>query len=161
MQVVFLSYKNACAYSAGTFHKPMKSLIVPRDKIQRDMRPKTDQIDKLQERIILRVTTHEKRILLQRYRKEGYHSMSDFCRAKLVKKREVRKVEVSDEFLDAVKRLDYDLSKIGANLNQLAKAINTNSVYGFDEHDRKLLGQISSKLKDSFKAFESFVHMME
>lgn len=125
------------------------------------MRPKTKDIDVLDQWLHLRMTKMEKRMIKKRCKEEGYRTVSDFCRAKLVKKREVRKVEVSDEFLDAVKRLDYDLCKIGANLNQLAKAINTNSVYGFDEHDRKLLGQILSKLKDSFKAFESFVHLME
>ncbi|MDQ2178563.1 plasmid mobilization relaxosome protein MobC [Marinifilum sp. D714] len=125
------------------------------------MRPKTDEHEKLNHGVRVRLTDAEKRILIMRCREEGYRNLSEFSRAKLVKKREVRKVEVSDEFLEAVKKLDHDLCKIGANLNQLAKAINTNAVYGFDEHDRKLLGQILSKLKDCFKTFEGLVHLME
>ena len=51
------------------------------------MRPKTADQDKLDELLVVRLTKLEKRLLLKRSQKEGYRTISDFCRAKLVKKR--------------------------------------------------------------------------
>ena len=63
------------------------------------MRPKTVDQDKLGEGVRIRLTELEKRLLLKRSQREGYRTISDFCRAKLVKNREIRKIEVSEQFV--------------------------------------------------------------
>lgn len=85
------------------------------------MRPRISDIDKLNEGIRVRLTTLEKKLLVQRSKREGYRTVSEFCRAKLVRKREIRRIEVSNEFKELTLKLDYDLNKMGVNLNQLAK----------------------------------------
>lgn len=125
------------------------------------MRPKTDEIDKLQERIIVRVTTLEKRILQQRYHEEGYRTMSDFCRAKLVKKREIKKIVVSDEFVSLTQKMDYELNKMGVNLNQLTKAINSNQVYQFNDMDQQILKDVLDALIRCFSVLEAYLNQIE
>lgn len=95
------------------------------------MRPRTAKQDKLEHGVRVRLTSMEKRILQRRCKEEGYRTMSDFCRAKLVKRREIRKIEVSRGFALMVRQLDYDLNKIDVNLNQLSKAVNSNAIYQF------------------------------
>ena len=120
---VFVSQK-PCAFPAGTFHLSLKSLINPQDQDLKTMRPKIENEEKLGEGIRLRVTELEKKLLLQRCNKEGYLTLSSFCRAKLVNNREIKKIEASEEFITSTKKLDYKLIKIGVNLNQVSKRLN-------------------------------------
>lgn len=125
------------------------------------MRPRTDDVDVLQERIIVRITKWEKRILLKRYQEEGYRTMSDFCRAKLVKKREFKKIVVSEEFVAITKKMDFELNRIGINLNQLTKAINSNQVYQFSQADKKVLHELWKALQTCFSMLEHYLNQIE
>lgn len=125
------------------------------------MRPKTAEIDKLNEGIRVRLTTLEKKLLVRRSRKEGYRTISDFCRAKLVRKREIRRIEVSQEFKEVTLKLDYELNKIGVNLNQLAKKVYTFQSYRFSDADRALLTRTLAELDSCFTVLQRYIDQLE
>lgn len=121
------------------------------------MRPKTTNDEKLGEGIRVRVTKLEKKLLLQRSKKEGYLTLSSFCRAKLVRNREIRKIEVSKEFIQITQKLDYELNKIGVNLNQVSKRLNIHTVYQFSNTDRDVFKQVLQELKNCFSVLQKYL----
>jgi hypothetical protein len=125
------------------------------------MRPKTSDIDKLDELICIRLSGLEKKLLLKRCNREGYRTISDFCRAKLVRKREIKKVEASKEFIEATQKLDYELNKIGVNLNQVAKRLNTHPVYQFSNADRQVFLQLLSEIKNCIAILQNYLDQIE
>ena len=125
------------------------------------MRPMTEDLDKLQVRINVRITRLEKRILLRRCQEEGYRTLSDFCRAKLVKNREIRKIEVSEDFVQITKKLDYELNKIGVNLNQVSKNINAQQVHQFGPSDREVFLKVLQELRNCFSVLQKYMDVIE
>jgi len=125
------------------------------------MRPKTDQHEKLDVLLVVRLSKLEKRLLLRRSREEGYRTLSDFCRAKLIKRREIKKIEVSEEFVMITKKLDYDLNKVGVNLNQVAKAINSSHVYQLTKADQMVFQQLLQELRNCFSTLQNYMDMIE
>ncbi len=125
------------------------------------MRPKLADMEKLDEGVRVRLTKLEKRLLEKRCKREGYLTLSDFCRAKLVKKREIRKTEASQEFIQVTQKLDYELNKIGVNLNQVAKRLNTHPVYQFSQADREIFRQVLLELKRCFSILQKYMERIE
>lgn len=125
------------------------------------MRPKIPDQEKLDEGVRVRLTALEKKLLLTRCKKEGYLTLSDFCRAKLVKKREIKKVEASKEFVLLVRKLDYELNKIGVNLNQVSKRINSDHIYQFTPGDRDVFRQIFGELRSCFSILQKYMDKIE
>ncbi len=125
------------------------------------MRPKTNVTDKLSERVRLRFTRIEKGLLIKRSKKEGYLTLSAFCRAKILKHREIAKIEVSPEFAEATKKLDYELNKIGVNLNQVSKNLNTHQVYQFSNSDRDVLKAVLLELRNCFAILQKYLDKIE
>jgi hypothetical protein len=125
------------------------------------MRPKTNETDKLSERVRLRFTSLEKQRLMKRTKQEGYLTLSAFCRAKILKHREIAKIEVSPEFAEATKKLDYKLNKIGVNLNQVSKRLNTHPVYQFTSEDREVFRQVLQELKACFSVLQQYLDKIE
>jgi hypothetical protein len=125
------------------------------------MRPKTTEKDKLDDGIRIRLTPLEKKLLLQRSKKEGYLTLSEFCRAKLVRKREIRKIEATTEFIQATNKLDFELNKIGVNLNQVSKRLNTHPVYQFTADDREVFRQVLQELKNCFSVLQKYLDQIE
>lgn len=125
------------------------------------MRPKIPDHEKLEEGVRVRLTALEKQLLLKRCKKEGYLTLSDFCRAKLVKRREIKKVVASKEFVLLVRKLDYELNKIGVNLNQVSKRINSNSVYQLTDGDQQVFKQIFSELRACFSVLQEYLTKIE
>lgn len=125
------------------------------------MRPNTEIYDKLEHGVRFRLTSLEKHILLRRCEEEGYRTISDFCRAKLVKKREFKKIVVSQEFIASTKKIDMELNRIGINLNQLTKAINSNQVYQFSPADKKVLQELWKALQCCFSTLEHYLNQIE
>ena len=125
------------------------------------MRPKTAETDKLEEGIRVRLTKLEKELLLKRSKREGYRTLSDFCRAKIVRKREIRKIEVSEDFIQVTQKLDYELNKIGVNLNQVAKSFNTHQVYQFSSADKEVFSQVLTQLKKCFSILQQYMDKIE
>jgi hypothetical protein len=125
------------------------------------MRPKTADSDKLGEGVRIRLKELEKRLLLKISQREGYRTISDFCRAKLIKKREVRKIEVSEEFVKITKKLDYELNKIGVNLNQVSRNINAQQVYQFTSSDREVFMKVLQELRNCFSVLQNYMDVIE
>jgi len=115
----------------------------------------------LDDGVRVRLTALEKRLLLNRCKKEGYLTLSDFCRAKLVKKREIKKVEASKEFVLLVRKLDYELNKIGVNLNQVSKRVNSSQIYQFTAGDREVFKQIFQELRFCFSVLQQYMDKIE
>jgi len=125
------------------------------------MRPKTANDDKLGEGVRVRMTELEKKLLLRRSKKEGYLTLSSFCRAKLVRKREIKKIEASNDFVQITQKLDYELNKIGVNLNQVSKNLNTHQVYQFSNSDRDVFNAVLKELKNCFTVLQKYLDKIE
>lgn len=125
------------------------------------MRPKVSGQDKLGEGIRVRFSETEKRILMKRSKLEGYLTLSAFCRAKILRHREIAKIEVSPEFADITRKLDYELNKIGVNLNQVSKRLNTHPVYQFTTDDREVFRQVLQELKACFSVLQNYLDKIE
>lgn len=113
------------------------------------------------EGIRVRFSETEKRILIKRSKQEGYLTLSAFCRAKILKHREITKIEVSPEFAEVTKKLDYELNKIGVNLNQVSKRMNTHPVYQFTADDREVFRQVLQELKACFSVLQRYLDKIE
>ena len=125
------------------------------------MRPKLSDNDKLGNGIRIRLTESEKGLLLERSKREGYLTISDFGRAKLLKRREIKKIEAGKEFVTLVTKTDYELNKIGVNLNQIAKKINTYDVYQFNADDRLIFKQVMQELKNCFSVLQKYADTID
>lgn len=121
------------------------------------MRPETPEGKKLGEGIRIRLTRIEKELLAERCRKEGYRTISDFGRAKLLRKREIRRIEASQEFADLMGKMDFELNKIGINLNQIAKKLNTYLGYQLDREDKQTLNSSYELLKKCFMLLQKYM----
>ena len=121
------------------------------------MRPETQEDKKLGEGIRIRLTRIEKELLTERCRKEGYRTISDFGRAKLLRKREIRRIEASQEFADLMGKMDFELNKIGINLNQIAKKLNTYLGYQLDREDKQTLNSSYELLKRCFTLLQKYM----
>ena len=121
------------------------------------MRPPTSKDKKLGEGIRVRLTNLEKELLTERCRKEGYLTMSDFGRAKLLRKREIRRIEASQEFSELMGQMDFELNKIGVNLNQIAKKLNTYLGYQLDSQEKRTLNNSYEMLKKCFVLLQKYM----
>jgi len=121
------------------------------------MRPPIPKDRKLGEGIRVRLTNPEKELLTERCRKEGYSTLSDFGRAKLLRKREIRRIEASPEFSELMGKMDFELNKIGVNLNQIAKKLNTYLGYQLDSEDKRTLNNSYEMLKKCFVLLQKYM----
>jgi len=125
------------------------------------MRPKTPDSDRLEAGIHIRLTALEKKLISDRSKREGYMTLSDFGRAKLLKRREIKKIEAGKEFVTLVCKTDYELNKIGVNLNQIAKKINTDDVYQFTSTDREVFKQVMQELRNCFSVLQKYADAID
>lgn len=121
------------------------------------MRPPTPINKKLGEGIRVRLTNREKELLIVRCRKEGYSTLSDYGRAKLLLKREIRRIEASKEFSELMSQMDFELNKIGVNLNQIAKKLNTYLGYQLDSQDKRTLNSSYEILRKCFELLQKYM----
>jgi len=102
------------------------------------VRPKLSDSDKKTEKLIIRLTKEEK-IRLQNLTKQGkYGWMSDYIRNKIFDLSKRKTLSLDNETREQLKSLDYELNKIGVNLNQLSKRMNSFSGYNVGDNDRQL-----------------------
>jgi hypothetical protein len=124
------------------------------------MRPHTENKLKLKEQIKIRLTSNEKAEIIRRCSEEGFRTMSDYARTRLFRKRQVRRIEVSDEFVLAFRTLDYDLVKIGTNLNQIARRLNSYNTYMLSEEDKMVFTKVMEELKACFLLLEKYLDVI-
>lgn len=122
------------------------------------MRPKLSDTNKRTEKLIIRLTREEK-LRLQNLTKRGkYSCMSDYMRNKIFDLSKRKTLSLDNEAKEQLKSLDYELNKIGVNLNQLSKRMNSFSGYNVGDNDRKLLKQAFEMMRNCLIALQKFLH---
>lgn len=105
------------------------------------MRPKLPDSEKRKAKLIIRVSQEEKQRIKALTKAGKFPCMSDFVRVRIFRKLNKQVLTLDDETNQQLKTLDYQLNKIGVNLNQLSKRINSFTGYNVGDNDRQLLRQ--------------------
>ena len=125
------------------------------------MRPKLP--DKEKRKIVVRLLLSEEEKLRLSYfvRRGKFGCMSDFLRYKIFDQSRRKIITLDEKDFPQIKRMDYELNKIGVNLNQIAKKINTHDVYQFTTSDREVFKLILQELKNCFSALQKYFDMTD
>ena len=110
------------------------------------MRPKLPDREKRKAKLIIRVSQEEKQRIRALTKTGKFPCMSDFIRVRIFRKVEKRVLSLDDETNQELKKMDYELNKIGVNLNQLSKRINSFTGYNMGDNDRQLLRQAFDRM---------------
>ncbi len=122
------------------------------------MRPKLSDTEKRTFKLIIRLTKAEK-LGLQNLTKQGkYACTSDYIRNKIFDQSKRKEISLDDQAKEELKNLDYELNKIGVNLNQLSKRMNSFSGYNVGDNDRKLLIQAFEMMRDCLITLQDLLH---
>jgi L-ribulose-5-phosphate 3-epimerase UlaE len=122
------------------------------------VRPKLSDTDKRTEKLIIRLTREEK-FRLQNLTKQGkYGCMSDYMRNKIFDQSKRKVISLDNEAKQQFKSLDYELNKIGVNLNQLSKCMNSFSGYNVGDNDRQLLKQAFEMMRYCLITLQKYLH---
>lgn len=122
------------------------------------MRPKTSDKDK--RKIVVRLLmTREEKLRLDSLVKRGkYGCMSDYMRNKIFDQSKRKVISLDDEAKAQLKSLDYELNKIGVNLNQLSKRMNSFAGYNVGDNDRQLLKQAFEMMRNCLTLLQKYLH---
>ncbi len=121
------------------------------------MRPKSEENKKLKKYLIVRLTQQEKEEIEQRCREELFLSLSDYARSRLFKQRLIKRIVFPADYKNELHTMDYDLVKIGTNLNQIAKRLNAYTTSMLDDNDLKVIWECNKMLKDCFHMLEKYL----
>ena len=91
--------------------------------------------------LLLRVSREEKQRIKTLTRSGGYPCMSDYIRSRIFKRLDKKIVSLDENTSYQLRQLDYEINKIGVNLNQLSKKMNSFAGYNIGDKDRQLLRQ--------------------
>ncbi|MBS2101292.1 plasmid mobilization protein [Carboxylicivirga linearis] len=125
------------------------------------MRPKTSEEDALITMLVVRITKQEKSRLEQQFKKERYCSLSEFVRERIFRKRLSKHIDVSDEFYTLFRTLDYDLVKLGTNLNQVAHKLNAYNTYMLKREDMEVIRSCLDVLKECHAVLSKHLILMD
>jgi hypothetical protein len=121
------------------------------------MRPHLPDKEKRNEMLIIRITREEK-IRLKSLTKRGkFACMSDFIRSRIFKQSDRKVISFDENANDQLKNLDYELNKIGVNLNQLSKCMNSFAGYRVDDNDRQLLKQAFEMMRNCLVLLQKYL----
>ena len=112
------------------------------------MRPKLSDKEKRQIVVRMLMTIEEKQLLDSLVKRGKYGCMSDYLRIKIFDQSKRKVISLDDEAKVQLKSLDYELNKIGVNLNQLSKRMNSFSGYNVGDNDRQLLRQAFDMMRN-------------
>jgi len=122
------------------------------------MRPKLPDADKRNAKLIIRVSKDEN-LRLQSLTKRGkYGCMSDLIRSKVFNESNRKVISLDEEANSQLKNLDYELNKIGVNLNQLSKRMNSFVGYNVGDNDRQLLRQAFDMMRNCLILLQKLLH---
>jgi Arc/MetJ-type ribon-helix-helix transcriptional regulator len=105
------------------------------------MRPKLPEHAKRTEIIRLLLTKEEKQRLDSLVCTGKFGCRSDYLRYAIFRRSVKKEVHLDPATKDRLNNLDYELNRIGVNLNQLSKKMNSFSTYNVGDNDRHLLKQ--------------------
>jgi len=125
------------------------------------MRPKLP--DKEKRKIVVRLLlSEEEKIRIFYFVRNGkFGCMSDFLRYKIFDQSREKIVTLDEKDFPQIKRMDYELNKIGVNLNQIAKKINIHDVYQFTGADREVFRLVLQELKNCFSVLQKYIDRIE
>lgn len=122
------------------------------------MRPKISDIDK-REIVVKLLMTKEEKLRFDSLVKQGKHAcMSDYLRNKIFDQSNRKVISLDEEANTQLKSLDYELNKIGVNLNQLSKRMNSFAGYNVGDNDRQLLKQSFEMMRNCLITLQKFLH---
>jgi len=99
----------------------------------------------------------EEKIRIKSHTRRGkYPSISDFIRTHLFNSSN-KVISFDEETSNEIKRMEYELNKVGVNLNQLAKRINIRDVYQFTSDDGAVFKQVLQELKNCFSVSKNIL----
>ncbi|MBN2637997.1 MAG: plasmid mobilization relaxosome protein MobC, partial [Bacteroidales bacterium] len=87
-----------------------------------------------------------------------YGCTSDYIRSRIFKQSERKVISLDENTNNQLKRLDYELNKIGVNLNQLSRRMNSFAGYRVDDNDRQLLRQAFDMMKNCLIFLQKYLH---
>lgn len=111
------------------------------------MRPKIDDDKKRNVQLKVYLTLAERQKLQEMFSNERISCLSNFIRERIFRKRMSKHIEVSDEFYTLFRTLDYDLVKLGTNLNQVAHKLNACNTYMLKKEDMEIIHSCFDVLK--------------
>jgi spore coat polysaccharide biosynthesis predicted glycosyltransferase SpsG len=122
------------------------------------MRPKLS--DKEKRQIVVRLLmTRDEKLLLDSLVKGGkYGCMSDYLRLKIFDQSKRKIISLDEEANSQLKSLDFELNKIGVNLNQLSKRMNSFAGYNVGDNDRQLLRQAFDMMRNCLILLQKLLH---
>lgn len=122
------------------------------------MRPKLSDNDKREAKLIIRVSREEKLRLKALTKKGKFGCMSDLIRTKVFTEANRKVVSLDEGVKDELKSLDYQLNKIGVNLNQLAKRMNSFAGYRVGDNDRQLLKHAFDMMRNCLILLQKYLN---
>ncbi|MGV8092065.1 MAG: plasmid mobilization relaxosome protein MobC [Mangrovibacterium sp.] len=122
------------------------------------MRPRLSDTDKRKARLIIRVSREEKLRLKALTKKGKYGCMSDLIRSRIFNETNRKVISLDNGVKAQLKSLDYELNKIGVNLNQLSKRMNSFAGYRIDDNDRQLLKQAFDMMRNCLIVLQKYLH---
>ncbi len=116
--------------------------------------------DKDKRKIVVKLLmTREEKLRLETLVKQGkYGCMSDYLRNKIFDQSKRKVISLEGEAKVQLKSLDYELNKIGVNLNQLSKRMNSFAGYRIDDHDRGLIRQAFDQMRNCLIILQRYLH---
>ncbi|HZK60611.1 MAG TPA: plasmid mobilization relaxosome protein MobC, partial [Anaerovoracaceae bacterium] len=94
-------------------------------------------------------------------RRGKFGCMSDFLRNKIFDQSRKKIITLDEKDFPLIKRMDYELNKIGVNLNQIAKKINSQNVSQFTYDDRVVFEQILQEHLNCFSVLQKYMEKVE
>jgi hypothetical protein len=91
--------------------------------------------------LLIRVSQDEKQRIKALTRSGGYPCMSDYIRNRIFRRQDKKTITLDKNTSQQLRQLDYEINKIGVNLNQLSKRMNSFASYNIGDNDRQLLRQ--------------------
>lgn len=122
------------------------------------MPTKSPKIRKRDLVLIVRVSKDEKQRIKALTRSGGYPCMSDFIRNRIFRRLDKKTVTLDQNTNQQLRELDYELNKIGVNLNQLSKRMNSFAGYNIGDNDRQLLKQTFEMLTRCLAFLQKHLH---
>ncbi|MBS2210718.1 plasmid mobilization relaxosome protein MobC [Carboxylicivirga mesophila] len=96
------------------------------------------------------LTEAEKQKIITSVKQEKHNSISDYARERLLKDRLSKRITVSAEYIRIFKTMDYNLTKIGTNLNQVAHKLNAYNTYMLTDEDGQTFKACFEHLKNCY-----------
>lgn len=125
------------------------------------MRPKKSDKQKLSVHVIIRLTTSEKNEIVKRMEEERFITITDYMRSRLFIKRLSKRITISDDYIRIFRTMDYNLTKVGTNLNQIAHKLNAYNTYMLSEEDKQTFKECFKQLKNCFELLDKYLHFIK